>query len=73
MMHLKAFFHDKQARDEWNAFVSTVMDEEALKLVYAGKETAAIKEARAIINRSFKKLDELFTPKKKREPKNRSV
>ena len=43
------------------------LDAEALRRVYKGEETTALKEARDIISQSFKKLNELFTPKKKRK------
>jgi hypothetical protein len=43
------------------------MNQEALKRVYAGKDTAALKEARDIIKKSFATLAQLYTPKKERK------
>ncbi len=41
--------------------------------MYKGKDTAALKEAPDIITKSFKKLAELYTPKKKREHVDEAV
>lgn len=71
--HLKAFFHDKGAQAAWAEFIVEQLNAEALKRVYAGKDTRALAEAKDIIAASFKELNELFTPKKKREPKERAV
>lgn len=73
MSALKAFFEDKQAQNEWAEFIMATLNEEALQRVYAGKDTAAIKEARVIILKSFKKLNELFSPKRKRTVPTRAV
>jgi hypothetical protein len=71
--HLKAFFHDKHAQVAWAEFILSELNEEALKRVYAGTDTKAIAEARIIIEHSFKKLRELYTPKKPRKPRERAV
>jgi hypothetical protein len=73
MSQLKAFFEDKQVQKEWAAFIMETLNEEALLRVYAGKDTAALKEARNIIAKSFRRLNELFTPKRKPKPATRSV
>lgn len=71
--HLKAFFEDKEAQKAWAEFILNTLNEEALKRVYRGEDTAAVKEAHDIISASFKKLSELFTPKKPRKPRERAV
>jgi hypothetical protein len=73
MNHLRAFFQDKQAQLEWAEFVKAILDDEALKRVYAGKDTSALKEARDIIDRSFKELKDLCTPKEKKRTVDRAV
>jgi len=72
-MSLKEFHADKHTQAELKAFINQSLDEEALKRVYAGKDTAAVKEARKLIESAFKKLDELFTPKPKPREKNRGT
>lgn len=72
-MSLKEFYEDKQLQKDWAMFIVEVLDEEALKRVYAGKDTAALKEARYIIEKSFVKLNALFTPKRKARVVNRAV
>jgi len=67
MSKLPAFFKDKEARQEWADFIMEELNQEALKRVYAGADTAALKEARDIISKSFKKLAQLYTPKKERK------
>lgn len=73
MSALKEFFEDKQAQKEWAEFVMAKLNEEILARTYAGKDVTGYKEAHDIIAASFKELNELFTPKVKREPKARSV
>jgi hypothetical protein len=70
--HLKAFFEDKAAQRAWADFILNELNEEALKRVYKGGDTAAVKEAHDIISTSFRKLAELFTPKKKEKPVTRA-
>jgi archaellum component FlaC len=70
-LHLKAFFADKAAQVAWAEFIVNELNTEALKRVYAGEDTKALKEAKEIIEQSFKKLNELFTPKKERKPVSR--
>ena len=65
--HLKAFFEDKAAQKAWAEFIVNELNDEALRRVYKGEDTKALKEAHDIISKSFKSLNELFTPKKKRE------
>jgi hypothetical protein len=72
MKHLKAFFHDKEAQKEWAEFIMETLNEEALLRVYGGKDTGDLKEARNIISKSFRRLNELFTPKAKPRPKQRA-
>jgi hypothetical protein len=69
---LKAFFEDKAAQLAWSEFILNELNEEALRRVYKGQDTTAIKEAHDIVSKSFKKLNELFTPQKKREPRTRA-
>lgn len=71
--HLKAFFDDKAAQLAWAEFILEEMNTEALRRVYNGEDTKALKEARDIIDKSFKSLNELFTPKKKEKPSDRAV
>jgi len=71
--HLKVFFEDKEAQKAWAEFILEELNEEALRRVYKGQDTKAVKEAHDIISKSFKKLAELFTPKKPRPPKPRAV
>ncbi len=71
--YLKAFFEDKAAQQAWAEFILAELNEEALERVYLGKDTTAVKEAKEVIEASFRKLNALFTPKKKREPKPRGV
>jgi hypothetical protein len=73
MKALKAFFEDKAAQKEWAEFIMDTLNEEALLRVYSGKNTDALKEARDIISKSFKKLNELFTPKPNQRPKPGAV
>jgi archaellum component FlaC len=70
--HLKAFFEDKAAQLAWSEFILNELSEEALRRVYKGQDTAAIKEAHDIISKSFKTLGELFTPKKPRKQASRA-
>lgn len=72
-MSLKDFHADKQLQADLKAFIFQKLDEEALERVYAGKDTAAVKEARKLIEQSFKKLNELFTPKPKPRGRDRAV
>lgn len=71
--HLKAFFNDKEAQKAWAEFILDELNEEVLRRVYSGEDTAALKEAKDVIAASFKKLNELFTPKKPRTRKERAV
>jgi archaellum component FlaC len=71
--YLKAFFEDKAAQKAWAEFILEELNEEALRRVYKGKDTAAVKEAHDIISASFKKLAALYTPKKKQNPTERNV
>lgn len=73
MKYLKAFFRDKTAQKEWADFIIEILNREALERVYAGKDTAAIKEAKQIIERSFKELKALFTEKPKAQVEDRGV
>ncbi|TQF41171.1 hypothetical protein UNPF46_08605 [Bradyrhizobium sp. UNPF46] len=73
MNHLKAFFQDKEAQKEWADFIMAQLNEEALLRVYAGKDTGDLKEARNVISKSFKKLNELFTPKTNPRRRQRAV
>jgi hypothetical protein len=72
-MSLKDFYDDKQLQKDWAAFMIETLEEEALARVYAGKDTTAVKEAHDIITKSFKRLNDLFTPKRKRTVTNRAV
>jgi hypothetical protein len=73
MSTLPAFFADKQAQKDWADFIMEELNAEALKRVYAGKDTVALKEARDIIGKAFKKLNELYTEKKPRKASNSGV
>lgn len=73
MSRLKEFYEDKQLQEEWAAFIMNVLNTEALKRVYQGKDTAALKEARDIIGKSFRELNALFTPKRPRRRSSRAV
>lgn len=73
MSALKAFFEDKQAQKEWAEFIMAKLNSEVLARTYAGKPVTGYKEAHDIIAASFKELNELFTPKKKRETPDRGV
>lgn len=72
-MSLKEFHADKHTQADLKAFMFQVLDEEALERVYKGQDTASLKEARKLIEKSFKKLDELFTPKPKPRKRDRAV
>ena len=67
MSTLPAFFKDKQAQKDLADFIMEELNAETIKRVYAGKEVQGLKEAKDIIAQSFKKLNELFTPKKPRK------
>lgn len=73
MTALKQFFENKSAQKEWADFIIETLNQEALERVYKGQDTTAIKEAHHIIAKSFKKLNELFTPKPRRSAKRRAV
>jgi hypothetical protein len=66
MNKLHEFFQDKDAQKAWADFIMEQLNEETIKRVYAGTEVQRLKEAKDIISASFKKLNELFTPKKPR-------
>lgn len=72
-MSLKSFYEDKQTQKEWLEFMLATLDEEALARVYRGEDTAAVKEAREIIDKAFRKLYVLFTPKRKKRQTERAV
>jgi hypothetical protein len=65
MNPLKRFHTDKEMMLAWSEFILETLNEEAIARVYKRKDTTAIPEVRDIIAKSFKKLDELFTEKKK--------
>lgn len=71
--HLKAFFADKAAQLAWAEFILDKLNREILERAYAGQPVTGYKEAKDIISASFKELEELFTPKKEREPGSRGV
>lgn len=70
---LKAFFHDKAAQKAWADFIIYYLDQEAVDRVRKGKDVTGLKEARDIISRSFKELNQLFSEKTKVQVENRGV
>jgi hypothetical protein len=70
---LKAFFQDKPTQEAWANFIIETLNEDALQRIYNGEDTSAVKEAREIIEKSFKRLAELCTPKRERKPRERGV
>lgn len=73
MSTLPEFFRDKQAQKDWADFIVEELNQEALKRVYSGKDTVALKEAKDIILKSFAKLAQLYTPKKERKSSEGAV
>lgn len=70
---LKQFYDDPNLKEAWAAFIIEELNQEALRRVYKGEDTAAIKEAKDVIAASFKRLNELFQPKKPKRPPVRAV
>jgi hypothetical protein len=74
MRKLKEFFDDKEMMRAWAQFMLDTMKEEANERVFrTGKSTEPLKEAQAIIDKSFIKLGKLFTPKPKPRKATRGV
>jgi hypothetical protein len=72
MNKLHEFFQDKDAQKAWADFIMQELNAESIRRVYAGKDVTGLKEAKDIIAQSFKKLNELFTPKKERKASTRA-
>jgi hypothetical protein len=71
---LKRFFNDKDAMRAWAEFILQTMKDEANERVFkTGKSTESLKEAQAIIDKSFIKLAQMFTPKPKPRKTRRGV
>lgn len=63
---LKRFYNDKEILRAWAEFMLEVLKEEANTRVFkTGKSTEALKEAQDVIDKSFVKLAQMFTPKPK--------
>lgn len=73
MNPLKQFYDNQPLKEAWAQFIIETLNDEALRRVYAGRDTSALKEASDIITKSFAQLNEQFAPKKKRTPKTRAV
>jgi len=73
MSKLPAFFKDKEARQEWADFIMEELNQEALKRVYAGADTAALKEARDIISKFQKAGAVVHTQEGAQDHRGRSV
>jgi len=70
---LKELYNDKAMQDAWSEFIMEVLNVEALKRVYNGGDTTAVKETREIIKKSFIQLKENFEPKETREVTNKAL
>jgi hypothetical protein len=73
MNPLKRFFDDKDMMRAWADFIVATLNEEALRRVYKGEGTAAIKEASDILDKAFTKLARQFTVKPKPRKGSRAV
>jgi len=73
MNKLKEFFEDKAMMKAWAEYILVELNEEALRRVYKGKDTGAIKEAHDIIDKSFAKLAKQFTPEPTARTTRRAV
>lgn len=67
---LKEFYLDKTLQDSWAEFIMEVLNTEALRRVYKGEDTSAIKETREIIEKSFNQLRENFKETEERVVEN---
>jgi hypothetical protein len=70
---LKELYDNVPLKEAWAAFIIDQLNQEAIRRVYAREDAAAIPEAREIIEKSFKRLNELFQPKTPKRATNRAV
>jgi hypothetical protein len=70
MDKLKAFYSDKQMMEAVYTHVTDYLKKHALIKVFSGEETAAIPEAKQILDGAFDELHEMFKEKKKITPKS---
>lgn len=67
---LQRFNADKHLKDALIAYIHDVIDDEALKRMYAGEDVSHIKDARDLIDKAFSDLEEEFIVFKQHEAKN---
>lgn len=65
---LQSFYLDEPMREDVKAFMTVLLEEETVRRVFSGKSTVGILEAKELVDKSFSKLEELYTPKKAEVP-----
>lgn len=70
---LKEFYDDKAMQNAWAEFIIEVLNAEALKKVYEGEDTSAVREARNIIEKSFGQLADNFKKVEERSEESKAL
>jgi len=70
--HLKIFYEQESVRHAVRDFLHDMLDISALNDVYKGNDVGGYKEARAIVDKSFARLEELYSEKDTRLTGNKA-
>ena len=70
--HLKIFYDQESVRHAVRDFLHDMLDVSALHDVYKGNDVSGYKEARAIVDKSFARLEELYGEKDARLQGNKA-
>lgn len=59
---LRKFNNDVATKDEFKAFVMSVINQEALEKMYKGENVSHIKDAKELLDKAFVTLEKLYEP-----------
>lgn len=65
---LKRFQGDQATRESLSEFLFACIEREAIRRMYAGEDVSHIKDAKALIDKAFQELDDIYQVKLVEEP-----